>query len=57
VDSLEKGGLIADSSKMYLIGDMSPLAPAGEKPEPCERIGGETWRNAWGHWPRHSVAC
>jgi methionyl aminopeptidase len=36
--TLEKGGLIADSSKMYLIGDVSPLARRLVK-KPMKRCG------------------
>lgn len=36
--TLEKGGLIADSSKMYLIGDVSPLA---------RRLVKKTWEAMW----------
>jgi methionyl aminopeptidase len=56
-DITQKGGLIADSSKMYLIGDGRLARLAVKKPmRPGRDQGGETWRNAWGHWPRHSVA-
>lgn len=36
--TLEKGGMIADSSKMYLIGDVSPLA---------RRLVKKTWEAMW----------